>query len=107
MTPPPGWRVAIDAERADQPVPEHVLARSGLPDAVTSDRALLGWTQAEVMAKLTDVPILLRVREFGLTLDDLDEYEPVALRSRVVGDFVVTVGARGAPARRLGEAPRA
>lgn len=91
---PDGWRVAVDAERVDERLPPHVLARSGLGEHASTSSALTAWTQAEVLAKLTDTPILLRLRRFGLGLADLGAHEPVMLVTHRLDDVLVTVGSR-------------
>ena len=58
--PPPGWSVVIDAEYADQPVPEPLARRFG------TDRFWERWTRAECLCKLADVPMLAWWPEHGL-----------------------------------------
>lgn len=94
MSTPAGWRAAVDAERADGVLPPHVWARSGLPAEESSQRVLAAWTQAEVIAKLTDTPILLRLRRFGLGLADLGDHAPILLTTHLRDGIIVTVGAR-------------
>lgn len=103
---PDGWRVAVDAEHADQVLPPHVRARSGLAEDESGERALAGWTQAEVMAKITDTPILLRLRTFGLGLADLGEYVPIALMTYAHEGIIATVGARWADCQKPVDAVR-
>lgn len=86
--------MAVDAEHADQVLPPHVRARSGLAEDGPGERALAAWTQAEVMAKITDTPILLRLRTLGLGLPDLGEYDPIALMTYAHGGIIATVGTR-------------
>ncbi len=89
----PGWRVAVDAELADQQVPEHIRSRSQLDPDATDREILVAWTQSEVLAKLTDEPILLRLRRCGLRIDDLPQRAPIGLVTVQHEGNVTTVGA--------------
>ncbi|BDZ58894.1 hypothetical protein FB554_2090 [Barrientosiimonas humi] len=97
VTPPPGWSVAVDAELEGQQLSDLVRRRAGLPVGTGQAQTLVAWTQAEVMAKLLDVPILLRLKEFGLGLADLGEHEPVALHSWAMHGLILTVGVHAPP----------
>jgi hypothetical protein len=74
-------RIACDAELADQDAPQALAARFGLE---ARDFAV-AWTRAEVAAKLTGTPILCRLRSHGLAA-------PASIRTRIVGDVVVSYG---------------
>ncbi|MBM0278211.1 hypothetical protein JM949_24150 [Micromonospora sp. STR1s_6] len=81
--PTPGWRVAIDAERAQAPVPPALARRFGVPDFWAR------WTRAECCCKLADVPVALWWRRHGLgTPAD----GSAVWRTLTVADLVVTVG---------------
>jgi hypothetical protein len=85
---PDGWRLAVDAERASQPVPPSLGNRV----ATTSPSDFWpAWTRTEVVCKLLDVPVLV-----WLTLHGLHSEPPaVQLHTVVTADgLVVTVGAR-------------
>lgn len=60
-----GWfgdpGIVIDAELTGSPIPPALAARYGREDFWPR------WTRAEVAAKLADVPIILWVRQHGLT----------------------------------------
>ena len=56
--PPHPGRWAIDAERADQPVPPALARRFGTADPA---RFWPLWTVAEVWSKLLDVPVVQRL----------------------------------------------
>ena len=58
--PPAGWSVVIDAEYADQPVPEPLGRRFGVEEFWQR------WTRAECLCKLADVPMLAWWPEHGL-----------------------------------------
>ncbi|MET8357732.1 hypothetical protein [Micromonospora sp. NPDC005171] len=81
--PAPGWRVAIDAERADAPVPPALARRFGAGDFWAR------WTRAECCCKLADVPVAAWWRRHGLGTPA----DGSALwRTLRVADLVVTVG---------------
>ncbi|WP_410821231.1 hypothetical protein [Micromonospora sp. 050-3] len=81
--PAPGWRVAIDAERADAPVPPALARRFGAGDFWAR------WTRAECFCKLADVPIATWWRSHGLgTPAD----GSTLWRTLRTADLVVTVG---------------
>ncbi len=81
--PAPGWRVAIDAERADAPVPPALARRFGAGDFWAR------WTRAECCCKLADVPIATWWRRHGLGAPA----DGSALwRTLRMADLVVTVG---------------
>ncbi|MEU1244579.1 hypothetical protein ABZ388_29865, partial [Micromonospora parva] len=81
--PVPGWRVAIDAERADAPVPPALARRFGTGDFWAR------WTRAECCCKLADVPITLWWRRHGLTIPS----DGAALwRTLRPQNLVITVG---------------
>ncbi|MEV4390159.1 hypothetical protein AB0J68_31365, partial [Micromonospora sp. NPDC049580] len=79
----PGWRAAIDAERADAPVPPALARRFGAGDFWAR------WTRAECCCKLADVPIATWWRRHGLgtPVDGT-----ILWRTLRVADLVVTVG---------------
>jgi hypothetical protein len=58
-------RWAIDAEIADQPVPAALAARTGVSDPAGFWPA---WTAAEVTAKLLDVPMVMWLAAYGLSV---------------------------------------
>jgi hypothetical protein len=58
--PPPGWSVTIDAEYADQPIPDPLARRFGV------DGFWQRWTRAECLCKLADIPMLAWWPEHGL-----------------------------------------
>ncbi|MEU8387875.1 hypothetical protein [Micromonospora sp. NPDC048843] len=79
----PGWRVAIDAERADAPVPPALARRFGAGDFWAR------WTQAECCCKLADVPVAAWWRRHGLgTPAD----GSAVWRTLWLADLVLTVG---------------
>ncbi|GIJ27314.1 hypothetical protein Vqi01_24760 [Micromonospora qiuiae] len=59
--PVPGWRVAIDAERADVPVPPALARSFGATDF------WVRWTRTECLAKLTDIPVATWWHRYGLS----------------------------------------
>ncbi|MFI7606199.1 hypothetical protein ACIBTV_13845 [Micromonospora sp. NPDC049366] len=78
----PGWRVVIDAERADNPVPAALARRFGSADFWAR------WTRAECFCKLADVPVATWWRRYGLgTPPD----NVVVWRTLRLADLVVTV----------------
>ncbi|WBB69905.1 hypothetical protein [Micromonospora sp. WMMD812] len=80
--PTAGWRVAIDAERADAPVPMALARRFGAVDFW--DR----WTRAECFCKLADVPVAAWWRRHGL---GTPAGSVVLWRTLRLADLVVTV----------------
>ncbi|WP_455565701.1 hypothetical protein, partial [Micromonospora humida] len=58
----PGWRVAIDAERATAEVPPALAARFGPADFWAR------WTRAESLCKLAEVPVAAWWRRHGLAV---------------------------------------
>ncbi|MFC5923476.1 hypothetical protein [Micromonospora vulcania] len=87
--PAPGWRVAIDGERAEAPVPPALARRFGAGDFWAR------WTRAECCCKLADVPIATWWRWHGLGTPA----DGTALwRTLRTADLVVTVGFAPAPA---------
>jgi hypothetical protein len=72
-------RIACDAELLDQPPPRALSARFAARDFNAA------WTRAEVAAKLSDTPILCRLREHGLEA-------PSHIHTVVVDDAVVSFG---------------
>ncbi|AKU18817.1 hypothetical protein VV02_10615 [Luteipulveratus mongoliensis] len=88
---PNGFRLAIDAELVAQRVPPAVVRRARLTEPVEPVDFWRRWTQAEVLAKLLDVPILLWVRTHRLVAPtELDA--SVALRTVLYDDLVITFG---------------
>ncbi|MFJ6166639.1 hypothetical protein ACIQH6_16100 [Micromonospora orduensis] len=87
--PVPGWRVAIDAERADAPVPPALARRFGASDFWAR------WTRAESGAKLADVPIALWWRHHGLAAP---AGGAALWRTLHLSDLVITVGLAPMPA---------
>ncbi|WP_346535221.1 hypothetical protein [Micromonospora sp. DPT] len=80
--PTPGWRVAVDAERADADVPPALAHRFGRADFWAR------WTRAESLCKLADVPVAAWWRRHGLAVPpDM----PAVWRTLRLGDVVVTV----------------
>ena len=82
---PPGLRLAVDAEIANQPVPPALGRRFGI------DRPEVfwpRWTTVEVACKLLDVPILVWLSGRGLRVD------PGLVRTATfrIDDLLVTVG---------------
>ena len=90
-----GFRLAIDAELIAQRIPPSVVRRARLTEPVEPLDFWRRWTQAEVLAKLLDVPILMWVRQHGLDVPDLVG-ESIALRTVVHDDLVLTYGLRAA-----------
>lgn len=89
--PVPGWRVAIDAERADAAVPPALARRFGVADFWAR------WTRAECCCKLADVPVAAWWRRYGL---GAPADGSAVWRTLRMADLVVTVGfvpASGAP----------
>ncbi|MEU7925635.1 hypothetical protein [Micromonospora sp. NPDC049107] len=81
--PVPGWRVAVDAERANAPVPPALARHFGVADFWAR------WTRAECCCKLVDVPIATWWRRHGLGTPVNVAILWSTLR---VADLVVTVG---------------
>lgn len=81
---------AVDAERADEPVPETLGRRfDGTPEQFR-----LAWTRAEVLAKLHDTPIVMWLREHPLQWP-VGENEPdAAVLHQRIDDLVVCFGRR-------------
>ncbi|YAL82531.1 hypothetical protein ACMYYO_11430 [Dermacoccaceae bacterium W4C1] len=104
LDPQPGWLLAVDAEPATTRLPDAVTRRSRLPDGTPDADAVAAWTVAEVIAKLTDMPILVRLTEFGLSAPELSAGERhlpgMIVRTHQHRGLVVSVGAWGQrPAR--------
>ncbi|MEU5938203.1 hypothetical protein ABZ807_03285 [Micromonospora sp. NPDC047548] len=78
----PGWRVAVDAERADAEVPAALARRFGPADFWTR------WTRAESLCKLADVPVAAWWRRHGLAVPPGSR---AVWRTLRVDDLVVTV----------------
>lgn len=78
--PPPGWSVTIDAEYADQPIPEPLARRFGV------ERFWERWTRAECLCKLADIPMLAWWPAHGLEVPaDFDgEWRTLALGPLIV-----------------------
>lgn len=74
-------RAAVDAERAEQRVPDRLAARHGASDFWGR------WTRAEALAKVTDTPIALWLRAHGL---DADAPAGVIVETRRLDDLVVS-----------------
>lgn len=91
---PNGSRLAVDAELIDQRIPPAVLQRAHLSlDDVDAREVWRRWTQAEVVAKLRDIPILMWLREYRLTMPlDVDADGPIALRTVDHDGLIVTFG---------------
>ncbi len=89
--PAPGWRVAIDAERADGLLPSALVRRFGATDFWAR------WTRAECLAKLTDVPIVAWWHRHGL---EVPPGTPWLWRTLTLADLVVTVAFATDPQRR-------
>jgi hypothetical protein len=85
---PPGWRVAIDAERADAPVPPALARRFGVGDFWAR------WTRAECCCKLADVPVAAWWRRHGLSTPADGS---AVWRTLWLADLVVTVGIAPVP----------
>ncbi|MEU8420735.1 hypothetical protein AB0C15_07645 [Micromonospora sp. NPDC048835] len=79
----PGWRVAIDAERASAPVPPALARRFGAGDFWAR------WTRAECYCKLADVPIAIWWRRHGL---GAPADGSAVWRTLRLADLVITVG---------------
>ncbi|WP_328650047.1 hypothetical protein OG598_16820 [Micromonospora sp. NBC_00330] len=79
----PGWRVAIDAERADAPVPPALARRFGAADFWAR------WTRAECCCKLADVPVAAWWRRHGLGTQAAGS---AVWRTLRLADLVLTVG---------------
>ncbi|MGC5022895.1 hypothetical protein [Micromonospora sp. DT47] len=80
--PTPGWRVAVDAERADAEVPPALARRFGHADFWAR------WTRAESLCKLADVPVAAWWRRHGLAVP-VDNR--AVWRTLCLADLVVTV----------------
>ncbi|PZF97578.1 hypothetical protein C1I99_15310 [Micromonospora deserti] len=80
--PTPGWRVAVDAERAGAPVPAALARRFGRADFWAR------WTRAECFCKLADVPVAAWWRRHGL---GVPPETPAVWRTLRLADLVVTV----------------
>jgi len=78
--PPPGWSVTIDAEYADQAIPEPLARRFG------EERFWERWTRAECLCKLADIPMLAWWPAHGLEVPaDFDgEWRTLALGPLIV-----------------------
>ncbi|MCE1179845.1 MAG: hypothetical protein LWW86_12580 [Micrococcales bacterium] len=88
----PGERVALDAEIAQQPVPSALARRWGSTDPAW---VWPEWTVAEVVAKLTDTPILpLAARGHGAAYTHAGVGPGLTWLTGHRGDLVVTVGLR-------------
>ncbi|MEU5674556.1 hypothetical protein ABZ749_30335 [Micromonospora sp. NPDC047753] len=81
--PTPDWRVAIDAERTDAPVPPALARRFGAGDFWAR------WTRAECCCKLADVPVAAWWRRHGL---GAPADGSAVWRTLRLADLVVTVG---------------
>lgn len=93
---PRGCRLAVDAELLGQRVPPVLLRRAGVAADLPERDVWRQWTRAETVAKLLDVPILLWVREHGLTVPaGAGDEAPLALRTVEHAGLVVTMGIRG------------
>jgi hypothetical protein len=86
--PAPGWRVAIDAERVDAPVPRALARRFGASDFWSR------WTRAECCCKLADVPMVTWWRRYGL---GVPAGSAALWRTLRTADLIVTVGFAPAP----------
>ncbi|MEH0823489.1 MULTISPECIES: hypothetical protein [unclassified Micromonospora] len=80
--PTPGWRVAVDAERADADVPPALAHRFGRADFWAR------WTRAESLCKLADAPVAAWWRRHGLAVPP---DTPAVWRTLRLHDLVVTV----------------
>jgi hypothetical protein len=80
--PPAGWSVVIDAEYADQVIPEPLARRFGV------ERFWERWTRAECLCKLADVPMLAWWPEHGL---DVPAEFGGQWRTLAVGPLIVSV----------------
>ncbi|MCX5117655.1 hypothetical protein OG992_10735 [Micromonospora sp. NBC_00362] len=81
--PAPGWQVAVDAERADAPVPPALARRFGTGDFWAR------WTRAECCCKLADVPVAVWWRRHGLGAPAAGS---AVWRTLRLADLVLTVG---------------
>lgn len=88
-TPPPGWRLAIDAEVSDAPVPPALAARFGPVSFWTR------WTRAESMCKVLGVPIAVWLRRHGL---GVPARFPGVWRTLTLADLTVSVACMPAAA---------
>ncbi|MGK5739521.1 hypothetical protein [Micromonospora sp. URMC 103] len=91
-----GWRVAVDAERADAPVPAALARRFGTADFWAR------WTRAECLCKLADVPVAAWWRRHGLSIPP---DSAAVWRTLRLGDLVVTVAFAPDPPPRPGRGP--
>ncbi|PZG23404.1 hypothetical protein C1I95_03355 [Micromonospora craterilacus] len=89
--PVPGWRVAIDAERADGPLPPALARRFGATDFWAR------WTRAECLSKLADVPVAIWWQRHGLEVPPGTRW---LWRTLTLADMVVTVAFAAGPHRR-------
>ncbi|MFB9236713.1 hypothetical protein ACFFWC_14320 [Plantactinospora siamensis] len=80
--PPPGHRLAIDAEVADGAVPPALGRRFGTADFWAR------WTRAESLCKAYDLPIAVWLRRYGL---DVPDRLPGLWRTLTLGDLTVSV----------------
>ncbi|GGM46334.1 hypothetical protein GCM10011608_33880 [Micromonospora sonchi] len=80
--PVPGWRVAIDAERADGPPPPALASRFGAANFWAR------WTRTECLAKLTDIPVATWWHRHGLAVPPAPRWR---WRTLPLADLVVTV----------------
>ncbi|WP_422756887.1 hypothetical protein [Micromonospora sp. WMMD708] len=78
----PGWRVAIDAERAAAEVPPALAARFGPVDFWAR------WTRAESLCKLAEVPVAAWWRRHGLSVPP---HAGAVWRTLRLADLVITV----------------
>ncbi|MGC5662397.1 hypothetical protein ACN261_18670 [Micromonospora sp. WMMD723] len=78
----PGWRVAIDAERATAEVPPALAARFGPADFWAR------WTRAESLCKLAEVPVAAWWRRHGLAVPP---HTRAVWRTLRLADLVVTI----------------
>jgi hypothetical protein len=81
-SPLPGWRLAIDAEVSDAPVPPALAARFGPASFWTR------WTRAESMCKVFGVPIAVWLRRHGL---GVPARFPGVWRTLTLADLTVSV----------------
>ncbi|MFD1081856.1 hypothetical protein [Micromonospora andamanensis] len=80
--PVPGWRVAIDAERADAAPPVALAGRFGSTDFWGR------WTRVECLAKLADVPVATWWHRYGLEVPSGTAW---LWRTLPLAELVVTV----------------
>lgn len=78
----PGWRVAIDAERAAADVPPALAARFGPVDFWAR------WTRAESLCKLAEIPVATWWRRHGLSVPP---HTRAVWRTLRLADMVITV----------------